>query len=950
MLTKAQTRLETHFSSLCSERAALGYPVYALEHGMAAAEIDAWREALSHEIVEAQGLPIDHWLPWVVIAAEIGYAYDGEEYWTSFARAIPEWRQFGSRETIRSWFSTFSETYSGFRPHGRWTEQFSIIAWPIAHAILPRDMQGQFAKRLYDLRYDLGRGPELSIQDIGKLIRSNDPSGSSRFQNLLEQTELTGRLILALRDEDVQDAVPAINRPTLSRIVGDLERRQSARDWLREARKVLRDARIRGSADLINRQGVPEGTASGTTVRRAGGVKLVARQSSQAAWTLGIGLPDINLMLQEAGLQAKALDLTRVRFADRAETWMPGRALQTLSLTEQPIRSLTQLLGGPVLQLERDIPALSGLLSAELRISGSAPWILRVHEDGIARQVFGNHVRAGQYYIVVGVAPITSEMIRPLDVQSQDSRTPGIFVYSLKVPRVLQPPYLRALASLKIGFALRALIEPVGLVSRWEGSTGGTVWLVNEEPLLRLSADCPIKEFTVGIEGGAWTRIPMADHVEAIISLGALPIGPHVIEVSAIGKGMSSSGLNQRLEPERVYLEVRSPLPWIQGVRKQAGFRVELTPAGASLENLLKGAAKISVVGPPERSATVELRTYNINGHLAERAELGRVMLPADEVTLRRLVFKLSSEPLSEMVQSSPRVDLAFLVEELGVSSLSFHQKVRPLRWKLEAIGAAYRARLIDETGADQLVATDRYDICTPDRRVPIARDQCLAGLPIDSPGALLTAKFNGRHYPAVISVPEQATLTSLGDLGFRIALAVSGDTPRRIRRLTALHRLWGGARPLGPLGPVRKATVLRAFEHQIAIMLCGRNWSDRVRECLSGQSMLLDRLQREIADSTGFGARIRTTDWGDAADDAAVRAEFARLATTYRISDDVELCDLALLLAFNPSAVRFDNRDKGAIVFERLAAVPFLARGAFFARLVTDLAARELLATRAAA
>jgi hypothetical protein len=45
MLTEAQARLETHFSSLCSERAALGYPVYALEHGMAAAEIDAFREA-----------------------------------------------------------------------------------------------------------------------------------------------------------------------------------------------------------------------------------------------------------------------------------------------------------------------------------------------------------------------------------------------------------------------------------------------------------------------------------------------------------------------------------------------------------------------------------------------------------------------------------------------------------------------------------------------------------------------------------------------------------------------------------------------------------------------------------------------------------------------------------------------------------------------------------------
>jgi hypothetical protein len=112
------------------------------------------------------------------------------------------------------------------------------------------------------------------------------------------------------------------------------------------------------------------------------------------------------------------------------------------------------------------------------------------------------------------------------------------------------------------------------------------------------------------------------------------------------------------------------------------------------------------------------LRTFDFNGQLSKRTDLGRVILPADEAALRRLVLKLTREPLSETVQSSPRVDLAFLVDELGVSSLSFLQKVQPLRWKLEADN---RARLIDETGADQLVTIDRDDICMPDRRVTVA-------------------------------------------------------------------------------------------------------------------------------------------------------------------------------------------------------------------------------------
>jgi hypothetical protein len=950
MLARAQAQLEAHFSSLSVERAALGYPVYALEHGIPVQEIDAWRRELSRELARTQSLQNDHWLPWLIIAAEVGYNYDGDEYWRSFAHAVPEWYRFGNRETIRSWFSAFSGKFSGLRPRGRWAEHFSIIAWPIAHAILPRDLQGLFARRLYDLRYELARGAELTIEDIGKLIQSGDPGGSSRFQNLLEQTELTARLVLALRDEDVQDAIPAIHRPTLSRIVADLERRRSARDELREARKVLRDARMRTGAALVNRYGAPAETQSGTTVRHSAGVKLIAKQSSAGPWTLGVALPNLNGILQEAGIQTKTLDQTRVRFADRPETWMPGRALGSLSMREQPIASLTEMLGRPILQLESEIPVLSGLFSTELRISGRSPWLLRSHEDEIARQTFGNHVRTGQSYIVVAAAPIGSEAVQELDLQIQSSRTPGIFLYSLKVPRTLGPPYLRALASLKIGYALRAVIEAVGLVPRWEGLNGGTAWLANEEPLFRLSADCPIKEFAVGIDGRACTRIPVAGRAETIISVGALAIGRHVIEVSGIGQGLSSSGGDQRLEPEWLHVEIRSPLPWMQGVRKQAGFRVEVEPASASIENLINGRARISVIGPSERSASVELRTFNINGHLSERADLGRVVLPADEAALRRLVLKLAREPLSEALQSSPRVDLAFIVEELGINSLSFVQSVQPLRWKIEIVGAVYRARLIDEAGADQVVAISRYDICAPDKRIAVARDQCLEGLPIDPPGALVTAKFAERHYRAIVSVPERATMTSFADLGFRITLAASSDELRYVSRLIALHRLWSGARALGPLGPVRKATVLQAFEHRIAVMLCGRNWAGRASDCLAGQPALLDRLQRDVAESRGFAARIRTTDWGPSFDGKALRAEFARLAATYHISEDIDLCHLAFRLAFNPSAVRIDSPDKGAAAFARLALVPSLAKGGFFARLVADLAVQELLAARTAA
>ena len=95
-----------------------------------------------------------HWLLWVVYASEAGYGYTGDEYWPSFERQTPNW-QFHDRPKIKTWFARFQKSYSGVTPSGSWAEQFSIIAWPITHALLPRYLQWQFARLMYDLRFRL---------------------------------------------------------------------------------------------------------------------------------------------------------------------------------------------------------------------------------------------------------------------------------------------------------------------------------------------------------------------------------------------------------------------------------------------------------------------------------------------------------------------------------------------------------------------------------------------------------------------------------------------------------------------------------------------------------------------------------------------------------------------------------------------------------------------------
>src|SRR6267142_3147750 len=242
MLADLQTRLERHFQSLQAERSGLAYPVYALEHGLDPSEVVALRETLSADLVTVGFMRKQHWLLWTVVAAEVGYSYDGEEFWQSFARQVPSWCRFENRDTIRTWFKRFAKTYSGFMPQGRWARHFGIIAWPISHSILPRDLQTHFARLLYDMRFDLARQVNLGVEKVEELLAARDATGSSRFNDLLEQTQLLARVVLALRDEDVQGAVQPIYPPTLARLVSDIGAKRAAREWLKEARRVIRNA------------------------------------------------------------------------------------------------------------------------------------------------------------------------------------------------------------------------------------------------------------------------------------------------------------------------------------------------------------------------------------------------------------------------------------------------------------------------------------------------------------------------------------------------------------------------------------------------------------------------------------------------------------------------------------------------------------------------------------
>lgn len=105
-LKQWQERLEGHFKQLAAARAKAGFPLFALEHDLTEDELNEIGKLL-HARLATDFLLVSHWLVWVIYATELGYDYDGDEYWRSFEERTPQWREKGSRSQLRTWFSKF---------------------------------------------------------------------------------------------------------------------------------------------------------------------------------------------------------------------------------------------------------------------------------------------------------------------------------------------------------------------------------------------------------------------------------------------------------------------------------------------------------------------------------------------------------------------------------------------------------------------------------------------------------------------------------------------------------------------------------------------------------------------------------------------------------------------------------------------------------------------------
>ena len=361
-----QEKIYSHFSSLATDRASSGFPLFALEHGLESSEIQHVNSQLRSRQEARQSLE-EFWLLWVVYSCEAGYGYTGAEYWRSFEEHTPNWL-FQDRSRIKQCFERFRDTFGGVSPSGAWAQHFSIIAWPITHALLPRDIQFQFVRLLYHLRLQLISNSSDAIS-LGRLLSSHASQTSKRFQTFLEQEELAGQIVVALLQEVSIDGAELIYPPTHKRIVADLNRVGSSREWLLETKRVVQD-RFKGiGRGLYNpfpRTPTTDPSRSIlSNVSLLNSPELFLRYDGKGTWSTLVQLKSFKSVASNCIELKTFLDRSRCRLNGGID-WKPAGWL--LSGTRVGALKHWPNAEVPLIQFERENPLMNRLLQSECRL------------------------------------------------------------------------------------------------------------------------------------------------------------------------------------------------------------------------------------------------------------------------------------------------------------------------------------------------------------------------------------------------------------------------------------------------------------------------------------------------------------------------------------------------------------------------------------------------------
>lgn len=919
-LDTLQRMLESRFEQLSGERA-VDRRIFALEHDVAL-DMQALATELSKQL--QYGKPDARcWLVWVIFATEIGYSYAGAEYWQTFGDRLPAWKQFAdnnrNRSQIRVWFRQFALKYRGVRPAGTWAQQFSIIAWPITHAVLPQDLQYHFAKSLHTHRYRLAA--DNDAVSIGRIIHAHSSLTSSRFREFSEQEELVGRIALALLG--VESDEPLLSPVTTKRIADDLERTQAAKDFLREARDVLR---IRG----VGRKPQAVRRPQPSTSPRFNLTPNLLLSKEHEAWRVGVLIPSLAPLASEIAEIRQFLKVTKVQLQGGAGTWQPAQVL-----TQPTKLHMLQLWprDGVVLKFKDPYPVLEHLLNQDGILSKGPLWVCKISTDGLARQVRQNLVRPGNQYIVLastGHSFPRSSVLKPIDVKCA-----GMVGVGLELPTHIPTDTRHVLSALGLRLATTVRVWPAGVPAiSWDGD-GHSEWLTTDKPCFGIEVDHDADAVEVvlngtdrltilrnGAKGPSWLQLPN------------LPSGQHTltVEVKASGKGQAvRSGTRGE-----VLLEVRDPLGMEETFNQRGGLMAIPSPVDATLEDLEQGRLTLELFGPRAREIKVRLEmpvSEGIDGGI------GRFDLP---VILSDFYAKLKSEA-QEALGVSSTCQLIVDAEEIGSFVLPLERVSRALRWLPKRSRQFFSLRLVDEAGLGEHAICQMASLDAPNAPKLLNYESCLEGIDVQPPGGLYVVTGRGRLDAVLVNMPTQRRLSGFASLGgVNTKLDAFASTASSLKEDVQLMKLWSKARAVGPLASIRQKKMLGAMADALTRLVCGAAWSQA--EATFRNSTRNDEAIADLGDRTttvpahrSFARKLRISHQQVVnKSPAEVVAWLLPIASAFGVCSDKRTVEMGLRYFTDPAGFAAQSSDLTKEVGE-LAAQGDLVRGIRYLQILQE-------------
>lgn len=837
-----------HFRDLRQRRSAAAQdrPLFALEHGLDACQVAELSAGIRAEIARRRPSTA-HALPWIVYAAELGYGYSGDEYWQTFERQTPGWVQHGERGWLRDRFVGFQREFGGAEPTGRWAEHFSIICWPIAHAILPRDLQRQLAKVLYELRHSFTAELLATPGTLGARIATRTWGTSSRFKDLAHQPELLGQVASALLLHTEAKSDSLILAATLKRIAADLEDERVARQWLKDARAKARE---RLSLHGLARPG-PVSPRAGHDVQRARQdvealaiePRLILRptEPDRSVWEVQLDIPDLSHLPARFPTLRAVLESSRCTVAGAAGRPLArGRVMggTRVILARWPKQE------EPLLQFDNSPSELALLLSTECLLR-SPPWLFRIASDGLAYELRGRCIRAGESYVLVTSAPLAHAPPGAIRVRLLCD---GVAATLFTVPDALDSAWESAARRLQLAPAKTIRVWPVGLPpAQWDGEGRGE-WLVGERARIAMCADHALRDISVSVDVERLDIDAAAPGATIFIELPPLPLGVHRVHVRARAGDEEAEGELQAV--------AREPRAWDPASGDTGPLGVELEPPSATLEQLWDGVAEVGLSGPAGREVvcTVTLRAGGADTEALVSKRLPPLRLPVQPADWRAQFARCFQgvHSTQEEYDAARACDIEFSADELGSVRVHIEREYAPLRWNISRDGHQYVLQLSNETSDAAPPRVGRIACEAPDV------EEHLDSVPrfaVPASGGLYVAR-KGEFCTAVVVAPA---VRGLDGLRCSPRLQARPRSPGGVLMTLRYVALWGAARPAGTLlATARRHDVLRAFTEQLSSLIGGDRWARAERVVVASRAAQ-EELHRHISegDERAFSAFV---------------------------------------------------------------------------------------------